>query len=440
MNKAFDSVDKTTQRGLIFFLVYALYQLLWCVALPFAFVRLWWRGRFEKGYRRHWGERLGFYPKTPFKQRPVWVHAVSVGETRAAAPLIEALLARGQVVLLTHMTPTGRKTGAELFASAMTNATLVQAYLPYDYCGPVSRFLRHFQPLFGAMMETEAWPTIVFQSQKKQLPLFLINGRLSERSARRISRFGDLGRTLFQSFYKILAQTQQDRERYQSLGVVGCEVTGNLKFDVELNRDQIEEGKRLRVQKIGSRSVVCAASTREGEEALILEAWNKNNHPAKPLLLIVPRHPQRFDEVAALIEKTGLRYARKSRLDHSINVDTDVLLGDSMGEMPLYLAMSDYVLMGGSLLPFGGQNLIEPCALGKPVILGPYTFNFSQASADALRSGAALPTELENLSENLIAWINSPEALRKASAAALLFANTYRGATEKTMAHLSKYF
>ena len=439
MTKAPNTGSFSNQRGLMFLLVYGIYQLLWFVLLPLAFIRLWWRGRFEKGYRQHWAERLGFYSNPGFKQKPVWIHAVSVGETRAATPLIEALLAQGQVIVLTHMTPTGRKTGADLFANAIANGSLVQAYLPYDGCGPVARFLAHFQPLLGAVMETEAWPTLVFYSQKKQFPLLLINGRLSDRSARRIAKFGNLGRQLFQGFYKVLAQTTLDQERYQSLGVTRCEVTGNLKFDVTLNPEAINAGVQWR-SNLDHRQVVCAASTREGEEELILEAWKRLAHPQKPLLLIVPRHPQRFDEVANLVANAGFSFVRKSQTSINAKIEADVFIGDSMGEMPMYLAMSDFVLMGGSLLPFGGQNLIEPCALAKPVILGPHTFNFSQASVDALTAGAAIATTPEVLSDSLEQWINNPNALEAASNAALQFANHYRGATERTMAHLRQLF
>ncbi len=437
-----------SSRSFLLPTVYWIYQLGWHLALPFVYIRLWWRGRKELGYRLHLLERIGFYSRRFHGDRPVWIHAVSVGETRAAIPLVEKLLAQGHSILLTHMTPTGRKTGAEIFKAAIENGKLIQAYLPYDFCWPVSYFYRYFNPKVGMLMETEAWPTLVFSAKKNKLPLFLINGRLSNRSFRRIKKFGELGSNLFQSFYQILAQTDSDQERYQQLGVSNIVVTGNLKFDVALSKELIEQGLKCKKEVLGVRSVVTAASTREGEEELILQAWAKIDKTNHPLLVIIPRHPQRFEDVAKLIASHGYQFQQRSQISFGrASFDgVDVLIGDSMGEMPLYYALSDLVVMGGSLLPLGGQNLIEPCSVGCPVILGQHTFNFLEASQDALSMGAAwrLQTSDTNevLSNELAQLLNEllsdHASVKLASTAASAFAKKYQGATERTIQEISK--
>lgn len=442
---------KDVRRSFLLTFVFWVYQTGWHLALPFVYLRLWWRGRKESGYRRHLLERIGIYPRRFVNGRPIWIHAVSVGETRAAIPLVEKLLEQGRKVLLTHMTPTGRKAGAEIFKTAIADGQLIQAYLPYDFCWPVASFYRYFKPEVGMLMETEAWPTLVFFAQDRRLPLFLINGRLSDRSFRRVKKFGDLGSALFRSFYQILAQTKGDQERYESLGVSKVVVTGNLKFDVPMNAALIERGMKWKSQLL-PRAVVCAASTREGEEELILKAWAKVQKANRPLLIIVPRHPQRFDDVAKLVQSHGFSLGRRSQLSLeqvvqvSQDSQVDVMLGDSMGEMPFYYAASDLVVMGGSLLPLGGQNLIEPCSVGRPVILGQHTFNFHQASLDALAMGAAwrlatvddrdvLSDELAELINQLL---NNPTAVALASKAAAEFSKHYQGAADRTLYEIAK--
>ena len=312
-------------------------------------------------------------------------------------------------------------------------------------------------------METEAWPTIVFRAAEIKLPVFLINARLSERSACRVARFGAAGRALFQAFAGILAQTELDAGRYRALGVKQCEVVGNLKFDVMLSPALVERGLvwHAHLEK-NNRLMVCAASTREGEEAIILEAWqvvlqmhaeeSVSTLPSAPppLLCIVPRHPERFAEVAELIRASGLTVLLRSEMDldatdlqNTIDLKTAVLLGDSMGEMPLYYCASDLVVMGGSLMPLGGQNLIEACAAGCPVILGEHTFNFQQASQDAIGCGAAmraqgngsLAAELAGAMSGILQDKGRRQAM---SEAALRYASNYRGATTRIMAALKE--
>jgi 3-deoxy-D-manno-octulosonic-acid transferase len=429
---------------------FAIYQLLWHFLLPFAFIRLAWRTRHSSQYLHHFSERLGFSYGSSVQQNAIWVHAVSVGETRAAQPLIEAYLERGEKVLLTHMTLNGRLTGATLFAEGIASGQLRQAYLPYDLCWSVANFMRTFKPKLGLFMETEAWPTVVFYCAEIGLPLFLVNARLSERSARRVNLFGSAGRSLFQAFAGILAQTELDAQRYRSLGVKQVEVVGNLKFDVPLNATLVQDGKLWRQELHATgRFMVCAASTRDGEEELILSAWKdllrSNAFASAPLLCMVPRHPERFSEVASHILSSGLKFRRRSEWNKvpKVDMDLEVILGDSMGEMAMYYSAADLVIMGGSLLPFGGQNLIEACAAGCPVLLGEHTYNFQQAALDAIAMGAAkriqgelLLSEPIALMESLKLILSNPTELAKMADAAKIYATTHQGATKKILAAL----
>jgi 3-deoxy-D-manno-octulosonic-acid transferase len=431
---------------------FAVYQLLWHLLLPLAFIRLAWRARHAFSYLHHIPERLGFGYTKPITQGSIWIHAVSVGETRAAQPLIEAYLARGESILLTHMTLNGRRTGKQLFAKAIATGQIRQVYLPYDICWAVEHFLNAFKPKLGLFMETEAWPTVVFRCKEIGLPLFLVNARLSERSARRVNQFGKAGRALFQAFAGILAQTEFDAQRYRSLGVINVQIVGNLKFDVPLDNHLVEQGKHWRKDlHIGHRLMVCAASTRDGEESIILKAWKdlllSDAFAVPPLLCLVPRHPERFTEVADQIHAIGLRFRRRGEWSGIPNdcSGLDVVLGDSMGEMPMYYSASDLVLMGGSLLPFGGQNLIEACAAGCPVLLGEHTYNFQQATIDAIETGAAkrihgdlLLGESIALMEALKELLLNTAELAKMSAAAKAYSVEHQGATKKILIALDQ--
>lgn len=429
---------------------FAVYQLLWHLLLPFAFIRLAWRARHSAQYLSYLPERLAFGYQKPIKQGAIWIHAVSVGETRAAQPLIDAYLSRGESILLTHMTLNGRRTGAALFAKAIASGRMRQVYLPYDLCWAVAKFIRTFKPKLGLFMETEAWPTVVFDCAERGLPLFLVNARLSERSARRVKQFGKAGRSLFQAFAGILAQTEFDAQRYQSLGVRHIDIVGNLKFDVPLDANLVAQGQSWKREiHGGGRLMVCAASTRDGEEHLILQAWQdlvrNSAFEVPPLLCLVPRHPERFSEIASLIDAAGLKFERRSKWVGVPNPSTSVqvILGDSMGEMPLYYSAADLVVMGGSLLPFGGQNLIEACAAGCPVLLGEHTYNFQQAAMDAIQIGAAkrisgeqLLTEPIALMESLRELLLHQTELAKMAAAAKIYTTAHQGATQKILAAL----
>ena len=411
------------------------YSAIWWLVLPLALARLLWRGRREPGYRAHSAERLGFYSPAP-AAATIWVHAVSVGETRAAEPLIDALLSAypQHHILLTCMTATGRDTGAALFGN---NPRVHQSYLPYDTLSMTRRFIAHFKPALCVLMETEVWPALIASCAAAGVPVALVNARLSERSLRRARRFERLLGQAAKQITLAAAQTQADANRLQAMGVRNIKITGSLKFDSVPLPAMLKAGADLRAQ-IGQRQVLLCASTREGEEALLLQAYMAATLPREFLLMIVPRHPQRFDEVARMIEAQDLQMQRRSQLGTaSVATDTHILLGDSMGEMFAYYAACDLAFIGGSLLPLGGQNLIEACACGKPVLFGPHMFNFAQISEAALQAGAACQlADATQVFRQAVDLLSSTEALGRMASAAINFAERDRGATQRTLALL----
>lgn len=458
------------------------YSALWWLVLPLALLRLWWRGRAEPGYRRHIAERFGIYgtdaapmdrpletaavalsaqatSSPAFPTGPIWLHAVSVGETRAAQPLIDALLARHpeRSLLLTHMTATGRATGAELFGHY--GARLVQAYLPYDTGWFAARFLQHFKPCISILMETEVWPNMIAQCRRHGVPVALVNARLSARSMRRGMRLGGIMQQAAAGIGLVAAQTAADADRLLQFGAPNVHVTGSIKFDVAPPEAMVARGTAWR-ERVGTRPVLLCASTRDGEEELILAALKKMlEAPAHGsasmsalasataaaraavlkdlLVVIVPRHPQRFDAVAASIAKTfGIDVASVPRRSvwKEAEPSVRVVLGDSMGEMFAYYAACDVAYIGGSLLPLGGQNLIEAALLGKPVLIGPHTFNFAQSSNDAVAAGAAVRVpDAETMLAAAVDLLADPLRLEDAGKSALAFAQQHQGATGRTV-------
>ncbi|KWO83578.1 3-deoxy-D-manno-octulosonic acid transferase [Burkholderia ubonensis] len=421
-----------------------IYRALWWLVAPLAVVRLVVRSRKERGYREHIGERFGYGPGRASDDRAplIWVHAVSVGETRAAQPLIDALMkARPDArILLTHMTPSGRATGTQIFGDRV-----LRCYLPYDMPGGVRRFLRAWRPTLGLVMETEVWPTLIDECRRADVPLVLTNARMSARSYKRAAKFGAAARDVFGGFSRVLAQSPADAERLGLLGARHVTVLGNLKFDMTTPPELAARGHAWR-DAIGARPVWVAASTRENEEALVLQAFAAVTTPGA-LLILVPRHPQRFGEVEALVARNGLKCVRRSAWAADaaalaagqptaarLPADVSVLLGDSMGELGAYYAAADVAFIGGSLLPLGGQNLIEACAVGVPVLIGPHVFNFTQATADAVAAGAAQqvqdPADLARVLDALFADKARRIAMGAAGAA---FAARHRGATARTV-------
>ena len=408
----------------------ALYTLVLHLLLPLIVLRLMLRARRSPGYLDHVAERFGRYAADAAGDAPlVWVHAVSVGETRAAEPLIRQLLARypAHRILLTHMTVTGRATSAALFGS---EPRVQRVYLPYDFPWAVRAFLARFRPELGIIMETELWPNLFAAASRRGVPLILANARLSEKSARGYRRIAPLVRQALGQLRLVAAQTDQDATRLKALGATRVAVLGNLKFDIAPPAPMLALGAALKA-RIGERPVLLAASTREGEEALILDA--AHHLPPEVLLVVVPRHPERFDEVASALTARGLAFQRRSH-EGPIDVRTRVLLGDSMGEMFAYYAAADMAFIGGSLAPLGGQNLIEACAVGTPVLVGPHTFNFEEAAREAIQAGAAeRVATAQALIQRATELLSSPHALARMSEAGRHFADTHRGATGRLL-------
>ena len=409
----------------------ALYGVLWRLLLPLALLRLWWRGRAEPVYRQRWGERLGWARRPAVHAGSgaplIWVHAVSLGETRAAAPLIAALRQQcpGMRLLLTHMTATGWQAGA-----ALLQAGDVQSWLPYDLPGPMRRFLRQHRPDVAVLIETEVWPNLAVQCRRIGLPLLLANARLSARSAARWQRWPALAQAAWPGL-DVAAQTPDDAARIAALGVARVQVMGNLKFDMQPDAALLRLGAQWR--QAARRPVLLLASTRsagaDSEEQRLLRALPPGL-AQRALLVWVPRHPQRFDAVAGLLAAQGWTVRRRSAAPPP--GDAGVWLGDSVGEMAAYYAMADAAFVGGSLLPLGGQNLIEACACGCPVVLGPSQFNFAEAAQAACDAGAAVQVQdAAQVWQALTAWLDDAAARDAASRRAREFAAAHQGAAAR---------
>lgn len=409
----------------------AAYSLLLRLVVPLYWLRLRWRARREPLYGEWIGERFGRYRKA-IRPGALWVHAVSLGETRAAAPLLEAIRsARPDLsILLTHGTATGRAAGQELLREGDS-----QLWLPFDTPGAVRRFLDHVRPAVGVLMETEIWPNLLAIAARRGVPMLLANARLSERSRRRGTRVDALLRPAFRSLAAALAQSEGDAARLRDAGVREVSVAGNLKYDIAPEAHLLARGRGWKAGL--GRGVVLAASTREGEEALLLAAWRDTPAP-RPLLAIVPRHPQRFAAVAELIAAFGFSCSRRSEWTDDApaagDVEADIWLGDSMLEMPAWYAFADVALLGGSFAPLGGQNLIEAAACGCPVVMGPHTFNFAEAAGLALTEAAALRVaDMGEAAAAALALVATTARTRRDELAqnALAFAARHRGAATR---------
>jgi 3-deoxy-D-manno-octulosonic-acid transferase len=388
----------------------------------------------EPGYAQAIEQRFGHYaqaPETPEAQgqakRFIWVHAVSLGETRAAAVLIAGLRAQypGMRLLLTHGTATGWEQG-----SALLQAGDVQAWQPWDTPGAVQRFLAQFRPRIGLLMETEVWPNMVAACRAAQVPLCLVNARMSAKSMHKARRLRWLSRPAYAGLHTVLAQTEDDARRLRALGATVQAVTGNLKFDATPDAALLARGRAWRAAS--ARPVLMFTSSREGEEHMLVEALRATPLPGVQWL-IVPRHPQRFDAVAALFEAAGFSLSRRSAWQDGPQ-PADVWLGDSLGEMALYYGLADAALLGGSFAPLGGQNLIEAAACGCPVLMGPHTFNFAQAAEMAQAVGAAIRcVDLPDALHHAAALVADATALAQTRQAALAWSVAHQGATRRTL-------
>ena len=413
----------------------ALYALAMLLAQPLLRAKLQRRAVHEPGYAHAIEQRFGHYqgaPEAAGNANPlVWLHAVSLGETRAAAVLVAGLRRQypGLRLLLTHGTASGREQGAALLQPGD-----VQVWQPWDTPAAVRRFLAHFQPRIGLLMETEVWPQMVAACAKARVPLCLVNARMSEKSAQKARRLRWLSRPAYAGLHRVLAQTEDDAGRLRALGASVQSVTGNLKFDATPDAALLARGRAWHAQS--ARPVLMFTSSREGEEQMLIDALR-----ARPLAgvqwLIVPRHPQRFDAVAALFQAAGFAVSRRSAWPDG-PAQADVWLGDSLGEMALYYGLADVALLGGSFAPLGGQNLIEAAACGCPVLMGPHTFNFAQAAEMAQAEGAALRcADLPDALAQAGALVADPARLARSRQAALAWSVAHRGATQRTLQALA---
>lgn len=428
-------------------MIRALYSLAMWLAQPLLVLKLRRRGAKEPGYLHAIPERFGHYsqPLPPHDGPTVWLHTVSLGETRAAAVLVTALrqILPDMRLLLTHGTATGRAEGAKLLLPGD-----LQAWQPWDTVGATQRFLRHFKPQIGVLMETEIWPNLVAICHQRQMPLVLASGRLSDKSLRQAEQLAWLARPAYAGLNAVWPQTPQDAQRFNTLGAPVRAVLGNLKFDATPDAQLIDTGRRWREQ--AGRPVVMIASSREGEELALLQILKTFNPPAlmhqgqtaidseanQIQWLIVPRHPQRFEVVAELIQAQGFTVSRRSSWGTEgptlSEGAPDIWLGDSLGEMALYFGLADVALLGGSFEPLGGQNLIEAAACGCPVVMGPHTFNFALASEQAQEAGAALRVADLSAGVALAAELVVDETrLDQARQACGNFSQAHRGAAQR---------
>jgi 3-deoxy-D-manno-octulosonic-acid transferase len=416
------------------------YSALWYALLPFLFARLWWRGRLAPAYRQRWCERLALGYSTPAPGGCVWLHAVSVGEFLAAAPLVEALLERhpDKPFLVTTTTPTGSAQVRARFGERV-----LHVYCPWELPDALARFMRHFQPRLGIIMETELWPNLTLAAQRQGCRLILANGRLSERSYRGYARLTSLVTPLLRRFARLSVQTEAERERFIALGAQPEKVIvgGSIKFDLSLP-DELREQAQAERTRLGDRPVWIAASTHPPEEGMVLAAQRQLLRTQPDALLIwVPRHPERFDQVATQVTAAGLTLARRSQ-QQPVTADTQVYLADTMGELLLLYGVADVALVGGSLdASLGGHNLLEPAAWGKPVLTGHHLTNFT-AIAELLKEAGALQQVLS--AAGLAAAVQSlfaDEALRreKGEAASRVVAAN-RGALQKLVTLVESFW
>lgn len=405
------------------------YTILLYLLTPFALLRLAVRGFSLRDYWGRWGERFGFVSPAPAPCE-VWLHAVSVGESLAAMPLIRALVDRhGRgTVWVTTTTPTGSARVREMLGDAVRHS-----YFPYDLPGAVSRAMTRIRPRRIVIMETELWPNLFREAHARGVPLVVANARLSPRSFRGYSKVRGFAAETLADCRVVAAQSEHDAARFRALGAPRVDTVGNIKFDLTVDAGQVEAGQSLRERLGAGRPVWVAASTHEGEEVAALEAHEQLRRSfADAVLIIVPRHPQRFDTVWNLIHRSGLRGARRQW--NNADAGTAVLLGDSMGEMMCYLSAADLAFVGGSFAPVGGHNVLEPAAIGRPVLFGPQMHNFLPARDLLLSVGAAIEVPYAaKLGPELTVLLAEPERRSAMGQAGRRAVSANRGATQRLL-------
>lgn len=414
-----------------------LYTLIFYLILPWVLLRLYWRGAKSHGHRVRWRERLGFYTGKA-RQHVVWFHCVSVGEAEAAFPLIRSLQAEHpeQVFLVTTITPTGSAR-----VKAVLGERVEHVYLPYDLPIVLRRFFARFQPKMAIFMEKEIWPNLFAMCAERQIPLFVINARLSAQSARAYKRIPALVKPAFRCVTQIATQTEEDRRHFIEIGASPEQVAvlGNIKFDLSIDEYAIAEGRALKQKSFAGRFVWMLASTHQGEEAQLLPVFMalKKRLPTL-LLLIAPRHPERFSVVKKLCQDQGLEVVMRSE-NRPITADTDVYVADSMGELKMLYAAADAAFVGGSLVPVGGHNVLEPALVGAPVMFGPQMFNFKEIAERILAEQAAVQCLDTDAVAEAVLKIHADAGFRdKLIAKAKAFVLRNQGATQRIADSLSR--
>ena len=419
----------------------ALYSLLFYILMPLVLLRLLYRARLAPAYRQRWAERFGWVERRSAERPGIWVHAVSVGETLAALPMLRALLLRypEHQLIVTTTTPTGSERVRVALADELAAGRVLHCYAPYDLPCVLAPFLKRMRPELAIIMETELWPNTVAACHKRKIPVLVANARLSARSARGYGRFSALMKPMLQRLTLVAAQHQDDADRFQSLGLnqLQTRVTGNIKFDLTLDAEMRNKAAAIRQRWSpvgGERLVWLAASTHQGEDEQLLQAFAqlRQRHP-DVLLVLVPRHPERFDAVTQLVEGEGYQVQRHST-GGAVAAATQVVVADTMGELMALLGASDLCFMGGTLVDNGGHNFIEPAAWAVPQISGPSLFNFAEVSRLLLAAGAL---EVADNSDELAVKVASLcEDLGKRQAmgtAGLAVAEANRGALERLL-------
>ena len=417
-----------------------LYTALFYLGLPLVAIRLWLRARKAPAYAKRIGERFTLGMPT-LQPGGIWVHAVSVGESIAAAPMIRALLERYPTlpITVTCMTPTGSERIQALFAN---EPRIQHCYLPYDLPCAAARFLDRVQPRLAVIMETELWPNHIHQCAKRGIPVALANGRLSQRSAKGYGRFSKLTAPMLAEMSLLAVQTEAEAQRFRDLGARSetVEVTGSIKFDLTIDPQLLQRAAELRSQwQALERPVWIAASTHEGEDEVVLDAHRRllGSHP-DALLILVPRHPERFNSVFDLCQREGFATVRRST-GANVDAQTSVLLGDTMGELLFLYALADSAFVGGSLVPNGGHNLLEPAALAKPVLSGPHLFNFLDIAAQLREAGAlAEVDDAEGLAVEVQRLFELPRDAQRMAEAGLAVMRRNQGALQRLLDGLAR--
>lgn len=402
------------------------------MSMPILLMRLWVRSRTYPAYGQRLLERLGYVRQFSTQDQCIWFHAVSLGESLTAIPLIKKAIEHypNRQIVVTNMTPTG----SEQIRKAFTPEQVYNCYLPYDVPHLMRRFFCRIKPTVAILLETELWPNVLSQCKKRRIPVLLTNARLSARSAKGYAYFGSVMRKMLSQLSYVAAQAQADGDRFLKLGLdqEKLRITGSVKFDLDISENIIQKGKQLREQLGVNRPVWIAASTHEGEEEYILKTHQQllEKFP-QALLVLVPRHPDRFEKVAQLIKQEKFSSARRSVGDE-IDAQTQVYLGDTLGEMLVYFAASDIAFMGGSFVSTGGHNMLEPAALSKPVLSGPHVFNFAQIAAQLEQAGALeIVDSSEMLTQKLSELFHQPDLAQKMGVHGLEVLNANRGAADK---------